>query len=125
MRGFVIRWAGLVLVLLLLATAQPGIVVEGLQAAFFALVALSLLNALVRPFLLLFRFATALINLLTLGLFALVTSFAVNVLIFGAVGRSGIVPGFKVKSWEDALVGALALSVANGVLSYLTKDKKR
>lgn len=126
MKGLLIRWAILASVLWILSQTGLGIHVSGAKAAFFAVVVLALVNALVRPFLLLFKWFTFPLNLLTLGLFALAVSFVVNILVFWFVGWGGeVVRGFKVDSFEAALVGALALAVANAVASHFIQDRRR
>jgi len=126
MKGLLIRWAILAGVLLILSQIGLGIHVSGAKAAFFAVLVLALVNALVKPFLLLFKWFTFPLNLLTLGLFALAVSFVVNILLFWFVGWGGeVVQGFKVDSFQAALVGALALAVANAVASHFIQDRRR
>jgi len=92
-------------------------------APFVVILVLALLNALVRPFLFLFKLATFPLNLITLGLFAMATALVVNVLIFAAVGMTGLVPGFKVETFEAAFIGAFVLAITNSVATSLVQDK--
>ena len=86
----------------------PGVRVGGVvDALLFALV-LGLLNALVRPVLLLL---TCPINLLTLGLFV----FVVNAAVFGLA--AWFLPGVAVDGFLGALVGSLVVSVVSAVAS--------
>lgn len=125
-KGLLIRWAILAGVLWLLSRTVPGIQVVGAKAAFFTIVMLALVNALVRPFLFLFKLFTFPLNFLTLGLFALVVSLLVNILVFWLVGWEGqVVQGFRVDSFQAAFTGALILAVANAFASHFIKDRDR
>lgn len=77
------------------------------QILVFAVV-LGLLNAFVRPVLVLF---TLPINLLTLGLFTLV----INALLFWAAAN--LLPGVEVTGFVGAFVGALTVSVVSFLAS--------
>ena len=124
MKGLIIRWAILTGMLFFVPHLVAGIQVTGVKAAFLAVFGLALANALVRPFLFLFKLFTFPLNFLTLGLFALGLSLLVNILIFWLVGWKGeVVSGFQVDSFNAALKGALILSVANMVASHLVKDR--
>lgn len=83
-----------------MATAYivPGIQVANFWSALIAAIVIGLVNALVRPILLIL---TLPINVLTLGLFTLV----VNALMFWLA--SSIVKGFDVKDFTAAFFGAL------------------
>jgi len=126
MKSLLIRWAILAGVLFLVSQSVPGIHLSGAGAAFLVIFALALVNALVRPFLFLFKLFTFPLNFLTLGLFALVVSFLVNILVFWLVGWKGqVVQGFTVDSFQAAFAGALILALANAVASHLVKDRER
>ena len=86
----------------------------GIGSAFVAILALTLVNAIVRP---LVRLATAPLNCLTFGLF----SFVVNALMFWLVGALDI--GLRVENFWAALFGSLALSVISGLLNTLVPEK--
>ncbi|MGI9431402.1 MAG: phage holin family protein, partial [Myxococcota bacterium] len=75
-----------------------GVEVEDAFAAVVAAVVLGIANAVVRPLLVVLTFP---LTILTLGLFLLV----VNVLVLWLV--SAVVPGFGVRSFGSAFVGAL------------------
>lgn len=83
-----------------MATAYvvPGISVSNFWSALIAAIVIGLVNALVRPILLIL---TLPINILTLGLFTLV----VNALMFWLA--SSIVKGFDVANFTAAFLGAL------------------
>ena len=107
MKTFVIRWT--VTTLAVLAAAQlPGI----RYTSFFSLIGASLLlgivNALVRPILLLLSLPLILV---TLGFFILV----INGLMLRLV--AGVVPGFYVDSFGSAFLGAIIISLVSWLLS--------
>ncbi|MFN8524945.1 MAG: phage holin family protein [Chloroflexota bacterium] len=85
----------------------PGLIqVNGFGAALVFALVLGLLNALVRPVLLLI---TCPFTVITLGLFV----FVVNALVFW-IGTWAL-PGISVSGFVGALVGSLAVSLTNGV----------
>jgi putative membrane protein len=81
-------------------------------AVLFAIV-LGVLNALVRPILLL---VTCPINLVTLGLF----TFVVNAAVFWLAAQ--LVPGMSVNSFLGALMGSLAVTVCLSVVDRLQEN---
>ncbi len=97
-----LRWLLNTLVLLLVGYLTPGIVFAGFWSALVAALVLGLLNALVRPILILL---TLPINILTLGLFTLV----INALIFWLT--SSIVKGFEIANFTSAFIGALIYTI--------------
>jgi len=125
MRALLLRW-----ILMSLAVWGAGSVlphhmisVSTVWSALLAVAVIGLLNAFVKPFLFLFKLVTFPINLITLGLFALVVSFAMNVVIFWGVGQW--LPGFKVHGIAGAAAGAAILSVINGALALLLSNGRR
>ena len=113
MIGFLLRLlvsAGAVL--LAQAIAGNYIRVRGpIDALLFALV-LGILNALVRPVLLLL---TCPITLLTLGLFV----FVVNAAVFGLA--AWVVGGVEVSGFVGALIGSLIVTVCSALANHLLK----
>ena len=92
------------------ARILPGVTVDGFGTALAVAIVLGLVNALLRPLLLLL---TLPLNILTLGLFTFV-------IIGGLVQlTAAIVPGFHVASFWWALAFALVLSLINAVLHGL------
>lgn len=85
----------------------PGVQVTGFGAAFITAILLAIVNAVIRPVLLLF---TLPINVLTLGLFTLV----IDALIIMAV--AALVPGFRVRGFLWAFIFAAALAIINSGL---------
>ncbi len=110
----VVRWLLGAVALMLVAYFVPGIVVGSFYAALVAALILGLINALVRPFLLLL---TLPINILTLGLFTLV----INALMF--LLASSIVKGFFVAGFWPAFWGALVMWLFSWVINSLLKEE--
>lgn len=96
--------------LLIVAYILPGIAVASFGSALIAALVLGLLNALVKPVLILL---TLPITIVTLGLFLLV----LNALMFWFAGS--ILEGFVVDGFGWALLGALIYSLVAGLLSGL------
>jgi putative membrane protein len=79
-------------------------------SALIASIVIGLLNALVKPLLLIL---TLPINILTLGLFTLVINGIVITL------ASAITPGFKVKGFGMAIIFSIILTVVNVVIGMI------
>jgi putative membrane protein len=94
----------------------PGVQVTGPGPALIAGVLLGLVNALVRPLLLILAFP---FTLLTLGLFI----FVVNAICFGLT--AALVPGFNLDGFFAAFLGALVVTIVSWVLSALLPDKDK
>jgi putative membrane protein len=92
----------------------PGVHVRGPAPALIAGVLLGLVNALVRPVLLIL---TLPFTLLTLGLFI----FVVNAICFGLT--AALVPGFNLDGFLAAFLGALVVTVVSWLLSALLPDR--
>jgi putative membrane protein len=111
-----IRWFLLTVAILLTPYLVSGIQVTGFWAAFFAAAVLGILNALLRPLLIVL---TLPINIFTFGLFTLV----INALLLEMV--SGVVPGFRVYSFGSAVFGSLIISLVSWLLSSFVNEKGR
>lgn len=107
-------WILNAIALWLVAALVPGVQVEDPLHAFIAAVVLGLVNALVKPLLVIL---TLPITVLTLGLFLLV----INALLFWGVGS--LLPGFHVDGFWWAMLGALVYSVLTWALSALLPRK--
>ena len=105
-----LRWLISAGALMLVAYYVPGIAVRSFYAALVAALILGLINALIRPILIIL---TLPINLLTLGLFTLV----INALMFWLA--SSIVKGFFVAGFWPAFWGALIMCVVSWVVNSL------
>jgi len=101
MQGLVIRWLVSALALYLTSLVVRGIEISGLAPLLFAAVTIGVLNAVVRPFILLL---TLPLNVLTLGLFTLV----VNAMMLWLAAK--VVIGFSVQGFWAALGGWLLMS---------------
>ena len=102
-----IKWLINALALLGIAYLIRGISVSSFYVALVAALVLGLINALVKPILILL---TLPVNILTLGLF----TFVINALLFWFA--STVVKGFGVADFAAAFWGALCLSI----VSWLT-----
>src|SRR5215472_16775890 len=111
--GFLLRVVVNALAIMLASSILPGIQVDGLVPALAAGVLLGLVNAIVRPVLLIL---TLRISLVTLGLFLLV----LNGLCFWLV--ASVVRGFTVSGFWAAFLGALVVSVVSWVVTALVSD---
>ena len=101
--------------LLAVAYLFPGVQIQDWKAAAVAALVLGLVNALIKPILVIL---TLPVTILTLGLFLLV----INALLFWAV--ASFVDGFNVGGFGAAFVGALLYSVISWLLSLLIPDRK-
>jgi len=111
----ILRWVINALALLIVANIVPGFHISGLYAALIAALVLGLVNAVIRPILLIL---TLPINILTLGLF----TFVLNALMIWLV--STIVKGFEVQGFVPALLAALILWVVSLATNWLIKAAK-
>lgn len=114
MKGLLIRWLLLTLSIVITSYLFGIIYVESFKSALFAALVLGILNALLRPILILI---TLPINILTLGLF----TFVINAMLLGLV--SAIVPGFHVHGFFSALFGSLIISIVSWVLSSFVNEQ--
>src|SRR5580658_11149215 len=112
MLSFLKRWLITTVAVWLAAHIVPGInyTTPGL---FLAALVLGLLNAFVRPVMMLLSLP---LLIFTLGLFMLV----INALLLWSVGT--ILQGFHVKGFGSAFWGALIISITSMVLNIMTKS---
>ena len=111
--GFLFRVLVNILALALAASLVPGIRLDGILPAVAAGVLLGIVNAVVRPVLLVL---TLPITLITLGLFL----FVLNGLCLWLV--SWVVSGFHVAGFWSAVLGALCVSVVSWIVTALVSD---
>ena len=114
--AIIARWFLNALALMLVAYLYSGVQVTGITAALIAALVLGLVNALIRPVLVLL---TLPVTILTLGLFI----FVINALLFWLVAE--MVDGFKVSGFMAALLGSLMFSVITMLTSFLIPDSKK
>jgi putative membrane protein len=103
-------WLINAIALMAVAYLLPGIAVSGFLTALIAALVLGLVNAVIRPVLILL---TLPVTLLTLGLFI----FVINGLLFWFVGS--FIEGFVVAGLWWGIAGAIAYSVVSWALSAL------
>ncbi|MFA5664454.1 phage holin family protein [Castellaniella sp.] len=103
-------WLLNAIALLIVAWVLPGIVVSSFGSALIAALVLGLLNAVVKPLLVLL---TLPLTVVTLGLFLLV----INALVFWFAGS--ILRGFQVDGFWWALLGAAIYSLVSTALANL------
>jgi putative membrane protein len=106
----IVRWLINAAALYLTALLLPGISLRGIGPTLIAAAILGVVNAVIRPILLLF---TLPLNILTLGFF----TFVINALML--LLTSAVVPGFAVRDFWSALVGTVLLSVISFALTHL------
>lgn len=108
--NFLVLWLVSGLAIIITAYLLPGVRVAGFFAALVTALVLGLINAFIRPVLILL---TLPLNILTLGLFTLV----INALLI--MLAAAIVPGFSVKGFWWALLFGLVLAVINYALGTI------
>ena len=111
--GFFVRVVVNILAIVLAGSIVPGIRLDGPLAAIAAAVLLGLVNAIVRPVLVIL---TLPITLVTLGLFLLV----LNGLCLWLV--AAVVRGFHVDGFWAAILGALVISAVSWIVTLLVSD---
>jgi putative membrane protein len=114
--GLLFRWLISAVSLLIVSYIVPGIEVQGFFYALIAAVFLGVLNAIVRPVLIIL---TLPLTILTLGLFL----FVVNGIMLMLV--SLVLKGFHVNGFWPAVLGALLLSVINWFSNSYINSKGR
>lgn len=102
--------------LILIAEFVKGISVDGLYPAIIAALVLGVLNAIVRPILLIL---TLPITIITLGLFA----FVINAALF--MFAASFIEGFYVSGFWIALLGSILMSIVSTIGSRFIKSDRR
>jgi len=105
-----IQWILHAVAILLIALYVPGIEVAGFYTALIAVAVFSIINALLGTIL---KILTLPINILTLGLFALV----INALLFWFT--ASILEGFEVAGFVPALYGAVLMWFVSALTNWL------
>jgi putative membrane protein len=114
MFAILINWIVSAMVIFSIAYVLPGVSVSDFTAAIVVALVLGIINALLKPILLLL---TLPINILTLGLF----TFVLNALLIILVAN--FVPGFSVDGFVWALVFGVILSIANATVNNFLPKK--
>jgi putative membrane protein len=99
----------------IVAQVVPGIAVRGPVAALIAALAIGFINATIG---LVLKIITFPLTLITLGLFW----FVINALMLELA--SAVVPGFHVRGFGAAFIGAILLSLVNLLLKWLVLPRK-
>ncbi len=116
MLGFFMRWSINLLALVIAGSVIPGIRIQSLEMGMIAAAILGVVNAVIRPVVLIL---TLPINLVTLGLFTLVINAAMLKLV------ADVVPGFVIESFSAAFFGALVVSIVSWLVSaFVSGDGK-
>ena len=110
------RWIVNAAALLVVAYLDPGVHGEGFATALVAALVLGLVNAVVRPILVIL---TLPVTLLTLGLFL----FVVNALCFWLAAE--VVRGFTVAGFGPALLGSILYSLITLFTSWVLFPRRR
>lgn len=113
---FVLNWLVNAAALAFTAWLIPGITVATAGSLFLAALVIGLINAVIRPVLLVL---TLPITVLTLGLFY----FLLNGFLLWIA--SLITPGFDLVGWLSAVIGALVLSIVATLLHLLVPGPRR
>ena len=116
MRGLVVRWIVSAIALYLTSSIVPGVAVRGFGPLLAAAAAIGIVNAFVRPLVLLL---TLPLTVVTFGLFALVVNAAMLLL------ASSFVPGFEVRGFWAAFWGWLVLSFFTFCVNVLIGEHGR
>jgi putative membrane protein len=116
MRTLLVVWLINALALLALPYVVPWVQVDGFVTALVAALVLGLLNALIRPLLILI---TLPVTIITLGLFI----FTVNGLLFWFVAY--FIEGFQVAGFWSAVLGAFVYALISWAASALVFGHRR
>jgi len=108
MPGILARWLITTVAILLVPYLISGVQVSGLGSALVAAGFIGILNALVRPVLIIL---TLPLTIVTLGLFVLV----INALLF--MLAAAIVPGLQVSSFWSAFFAAIIVSIVSWIMN--------
>jgi putative membrane protein len=111
-----LNWILSALAVWIVAQVVPGIAVRGAMAALIAALVIGFINATIGAVLKILTFP---LTLLTLGIFW----FVINALMLKLA--SVLVPGFEVRGFLAAFLGAILLSLVSSMLHWLFRPAKR
>ncbi len=114
LKNFLIKWVVNIAALFIVIHMAAGVSADSWGAIVVAAFVLGLLNAFVKPFIILF---TLPFTILTLGLFTLV----INAFLF--ILASKFVRGFEVISFGSAFWAALLFSIISSILNFILTPK--
>ncbi len=112
MRRFLAHWLTTAIALGVAVWILPGLHVDSVAALAVAALVLGFVNAVIRPILVVL---TLPITILTLGLFYLIVNGAAFLL------ASLVVPGFHVRSFGQAILGALVVSLVSWFIGSIAR----
>ncbi len=112
----ILNWLLSALAVWIVSQVVPDIHVNGPMTALIAALAIGLINATIGFVLKILTFP---LTILTLGLFW----FVINALMLELA--SALVPGFEVRGFFAAFVGAIVLSIVSSVLHWLLMPSRR
>jgi putative membrane protein len=110
MRHLLVNWLLSAVSLMIVAAIVPGIEIAGFGTALIAAVVIGLVNATLG---LLLKIMTFPLTLITLGAFLIV----INALMLKVA--AALMPGFRVKGFLPAILGAVLLSLVHMLLRWL------
>ena len=113
MLQFILTWLATAVSLVVTAFIVPGFAVVSFSSAIVGAAVLGLVNAIIKPLLVLF---TLPLTILTLGLFL----FVVNAIALGLV--SYLTPGLTVAGFFPALFGSIVLTLVSGLINQFFRD---
>ena len=116
MTGFLLRLVIAAFGLWVASALVPGVSISGVWTLVFAALWLGIVNAVIRPIVLLLTFP---FTLITLGLFILV----VNAAMFGLV--AALLEGFRLDGFWSALLGAIVVSITSWLASAFVGPRGR
>ena len=116
MLRMLLHWFITGLAVWLTSRVVPGFYVDGAAAALIAAVVIGLVNATLGLFL---KVVTFPLTILTLGIFWLIINAVMLKL------ASAFVPGFHIRGFIAAFLGAIVLSLVNMLLKWLAIPKNR
>lgn len=109
----ILRWIAFALIIMFAGWLIPGISVENFISAMIVTVVIALINAFIKPVILLL---TLPINIVTLGIFTLI----INALLF--MFAAYLAPGIEVDGFLSALLGSILISIFSIGLSNIPSD---
>ncbi len=113
MLTMILKWVAFALIIMLVGWLIPGVQVDNFITAMLVAVVIALINAFIKPIILLL---TLPLNLLTLGLFTLV----INALLF--MFAAYIVPGVDVNGFLSALIASILISILSVGISKIDAE---
>ncbi len=113
MQGWIIRWVLNIVAIIITAAIIPGFELS-VWGAIVGSVFLGIINAVIRPILLLL---TLPLNMLTLGLF----TFIINAIMLSITAAT--IKGFDIHGFGWAVLSAIVLSIISFLISFMVEDR--